>query len=91
MTKSTNASNNPEISSEKECDLLLQGGNFNVEFRPEKVKIKAVYKVSIDLEHGETLGVVGESGCGKRVAILAWLHLFECLHGKITSSSANFE
>jgi peptide/nickel transport system ATP-binding protein len=48
-----------------ETDVLLGVEDLVVEFRAEGGKVKAVSGISLDLAPGETLGLVGESGCGK--------------------------
>ena len=48
-----------------EQDVLLLVEDLVVEFRAEGGKVKAVSGISLDLVAGETLGLVGESGCGK--------------------------
>jgi peptide/nickel transport system ATP-binding protein len=48
-----------------EQDVLLRVEDLVVEFRAEGGKVKAVSGISLDLVAGETLGLVGESGCGK--------------------------
>ncbi len=48
-----------------ETDVLLRVEDLVVEFRAEGGKVKAVSGISLDLLPGETLGLVGESGCGK--------------------------
>jgi peptide/nickel transport system ATP-binding protein len=45
--------------------VLLRVEDLVVEFRAEGGKVKAVSGISFDLVAGETLGLVGESGCGK--------------------------
>src|SRR3989442_6106671 len=45
-----------------------------VSFRGERV-VKAVDRVSFALEEGETLGIVGESGCGKTTTCLSIVRL----------------
>ena len=45
--------------------------------------VKAVDGVSYDLEEGETLGLVGESGCGKSVSALSVMRLIPNPPGQI--------
>ncbi|HKG19559.1 MAG TPA: ATP-binding cassette domain-containing protein, partial [Candidatus Limnocylindrales bacterium] len=46
--------------------------------------VKAVDGVSLEIERGETLGLVGESGCGKSTVGRALLRLYEPTAGRIT-------
>jgi len=52
-------------------------------FGDEPVAIKAVDGVSFDIERGETLGLVGESGCGKSTAGETLLRLQEATEGSV--------
>jgi peptide/nickel transport system ATP-binding protein len=69
---------------------LLSVKNIKVHFpieksffgKPKQV-IKAVDGVSFDVYHGETLGLVGESGCGKTTLGRAILRLIEATTGEI--------
>lgn len=54
---------------------LLQVRNLEVEFPTDDGTVKAVRGISFDLHHGEVLGIVGESGCGKSVTNLAIMGL----------------
>jgi len=55
---------------------LLRVRDLSVEFRvPGGRKVQAVSRVSFDIARGETLGLVGESGCGKSSAARALLQL----------------
>ena len=47
--------------------------------------------VSFDLEEGETLGLVGESGCGKSVTSLAIMRLLPKPAGRIEGGSVRFD
>ena len=53
--------------------------------------VKAVDGVSYDLEEGETLGLVGESGCGKSVSALSVMRLIPDPPGKIINGEILFE
>ena len=45
--------------------------------------LKAVDGVSFEIAHGETLGLVGESGCGKTTVGRTILHLYKPTAGEI--------
>ena len=53
--------------------------------------MRAVDGVSFDLASGETLGIVGESGCGKSVTALSILRLIPPETGRISAGSILFE
>ncbi len=50
---------------------LLTIENLAIEFDTESGPVRAVDGVSLPVRPGEILGVVGESGCGKRVTALS--------------------
>jgi len=55
--------------------MLLDVRDLCVSFRTEKGKVRALFGVSFSLSPGETLGLVGESGCGKTITALSILTL----------------
>ncbi len=50
---------------------LLEVKNLKTYFDTSKGQLKAVDDVSFDLDYGEALGLVGESGCGKTTSALS--------------------
>jgi peptide/nickel transport system ATP-binding protein len=56
-------------------------------FGPKKV-VRAVDGVDFDVLDGETLGIVGESGCGKSTTARLLMHLMEPTHGEILFDGA---
>jgi oligopeptide/dipeptide ABC transporter ATP-binding protein len=70
---------------------LLRIENLRVHFRTDAGLVRAVDGVSYDVERGETLAVVGESGCGKSVTALAILRLVASPPGEIAGGSIRFE
>jgi oligopeptide/dipeptide ABC transporter ATP-binding protein len=55
--------------------MLLEIDNLNLKFRTSKGVIHAIRDLSFNLSQGETLGIVGESGCGKSITNLAIMGL----------------
>ena len=69
---------------------LLDIDDLRVEFRLREGTVRAVDGVSFDLREGETLGIVGESGCGKSVAALSVLRLVPEPPGVIAGGSIRY-
>ncbi|MDD2901886.1 MAG: ABC transporter ATP-binding protein [Syntrophales bacterium] len=63
---------------------LLQIRDLQVHFDTPAGLLRAVGGVSFDLDAGETLGLVGESGCGKTVTALSILRLLPATHADMT-------
>ncbi len=70
---------------------LLQVRNLRTSFNTPDGKLTAVAGVSFDIDHGETLGLVGESGCGKSVTALSIMRLVPNPPGVIENGEVLFE
>ncbi len=70
---------------------LLQVKNLKTYFYTDDGVLKAVDEISYNLREGETLGLVGESGCGKSVSALSLLRLIPYPPGRIMGGEAIFE
>jgi len=71
--------------------LLLEIEDLHTYFFTRDGIVRAVNGVSLGVRRGETLGVVGESGCGKSVTSLSILRLIPEPPGRIVSGSIRFE
>ncbi|MCJ7433071.1 MAG: ABC transporter ATP-binding protein [Anaerolineales bacterium] len=71
-------------------DLLLDVKGLETQFKTPDGIVHAVNGVSFGLKEGETLGVVGESGCGKSVTMLSVLGLIPSPPGKVVAGEALF-
>ena len=69
---------------------ILDIQNLCTEFHTPEGVVHAVNGISYTLGKGETLGIVGESGCGKSVSMLSVMRLLQEPPAKITADKVNF-
>ena len=70
---------------------LLEVKGLETRFYTQEGVVKAVNGIEYTLDEGETLGIVGESGCGKSVSVLSMMRLIPTPPGKITGGEVLFE
>ena len=70
---------------------LLEVNNLTTHFFTQDGVVKAVDGITYDLEEGEVLGVVGESGCGKSVHALSIMRLVPSPPGRTVAGEVVFE
>lgn len=81
----------PHSLGTKLAESLLHVKNLVTSFKTEAGTIRAVDDVSIQVRKGETVGLVGESGCGKSVTSLSILRLVQSPPGYIESGRVEFD
>lgn len=69
-------------------DFLLEVKDLRTRFHIAEGTVHAVNGISFSLKPGETIAVVGESGCGKSVTMLSVMRLIPVPPGEITSGEA---
>jgi oligopeptide transport system ATP-binding protein len=70
---------------------LLEVENLHTQFRTAQGTVRALDGVSFSLGAGETMGLVGESGCGKSMTALSLMRLVPQPAGRITDGSIVFD
>jgi ABC-type dipeptide/oligopeptide/nickel transport system ATPase component len=70
---------------------LLELRDLNIAFNTERGQIRPVRDVSYSIYPGQTLAVVGESGCGKSVTALSILRLISTPPGQVLGGEVLFE
>ena len=73
------------VESATTGEIVLEVEDLRTYFRTRFGTVKAVDGVSFNLRKGETLGIVGESGCGKSVTMLSMMRLVPIPPGRIIS------
>jgi oligopeptide transport system ATP-binding protein len=71
-------------------DKLLQIIDLNTSFFTHVGEVKAVRGISFDVNKGEAVGIVGESGCGKSVTMMSMMRILTDT-GKVKSGKAIFD
>lgn len=74
-----------------ETDILLDIKGLSVSFETDEGRVQALDSVDFQVGLGQTLGLVGESGCGKSVTALSIMRLLPKPVGKITSGRIHFQ
>ena len=69
---------------------IVEFDNLHTYFYTDNGVVKAVNGVSFDIPQGSTVGVVGESGCGKSVTSLSLMQLVQGPSGQIVDGSIRF-
>jgi len=72
-------------------DKLLEIDNLTVHYEVNNVVVEAVTGLSLDIDNGETIGLVGETGAGKTTTALAVLGLIPDPPGRVVGGEIRFE
>lgn len=73
------------------AEKLLEVNDLHISFDTHAGEVKAVRGVSFDLQQGEALAIVGESGCGKSVTSQSLIRLIATPPGRYKSGEIRFE
>lgn len=78
------------VTEMKDPDNIVEFDDLHTYFFTDNGVVKAVNGVSFNIPRGSTVGVVGESGCGKSVTSLSLMQLVQGPMGQIVSGSIRF-
>jgi oligopeptide transport system ATP-binding protein len=81
----------PGLAKRRKADKLLSVRGLSTHFFTPDGVVHAVDDVSFDVDYGETLGLVGESGCGKSVSALSIARLVPNPPGRIVAGEIIFD
>jgi len=79
------------MTDEAKNDSLLKVKDLSVSFATDEGEVQALDAVDFEVKQGQTLGLVGESGCGKSVTALSVMRLLPRPMGEIIGGSIHFE
>ena len=89
--KNRKASEEEFISELNNPENILEIDDLHTYFFTEQGVVKAVNGVSIDVPKNSTVGIVGESGCGKSVTSMSVMRLLQGPQGQIYSGEIRFK
>jgi len=78
------------VTTMRDDNNIVEFDDLHTPFFGDAGVVKAVDGVSFDIPKGATIGVVGESGCGKSVTSLSLMQLVQGPRGQIVSGSIRF-
>lgn len=78
------------MKKNEQNEPLLSVWDLTIHYITDDGVVRAVNGISFDLNHGETMGLVGETGAGKTTAALGLMQLVPDPPGKIVSGSVKF-
>lgn len=93
LEKKKNRKHIPEseyLTTMKDPGNVVEFDNLHTYFFTDVGTVKAVNGVSFNIPQGETVGVVGESGCGKSVTSLSLMQLVQRPQGQIVEGAIRF-
>jgi peptide/nickel transport system ATP-binding protein len=94
IEKQRNRKNVPEseyLTSMKDKTNVVEFDDLHTYFFTDVGTVKAVDGVSFEIPKGKTVGVVGESGCGKSVTALSLMQLVQRPQGQIVEGAIRFD
>ncbi len=94
IEKQRNRKNVPEseyLTTMKDPTNVVEFDNLHTYFFTDVGTVKAVDGVSFEIPKGKTVGVVGESGCGKSVTALSLMQLVQRPQGQIVEGAIRFD
>lgn len=86
-----NVPENEYLAAMKDPANVVEFDNLHTYFFTDVGTVKAVDGVSFEVPKGKTVGVVGESGCGKSVTSLSLMQLLQRPQGQIVEGSIRFD
>ena len=74
---------NMEYKQDPNCDVVLEVKDLEVTFDTDSGVVQVLHGVSFKVKKGKTLGLVGESGCGKSVTSMSIMGLLPKPYGQV--------
>ncbi len=78
------------VTQMRNPDNIAESEDLHTYFYTDRGVVKAVNGVSFDIPSGATVGIVGESGCGKSITSMSMMRLIQAPRGQIVSGSIRF-